>query len=43
MRHGIGWKKILGTIHIYPTLGRSEQVRRGAGARRGAPEACCVK
>ena len=28
MRHGIGLNKILGTIHIYPTLCRGEQVRR---------------
>ena len=29
MKHGIGLNQILGTIHIYPTHGRGQQVRRG--------------
>ena len=28
MKHGLGLNKILGTIHIYPTLVGGEQVRR---------------
>ena len=42
MKHGIGLNKILGTIHIYPTLRRGEQVRRRGveeGARAAGPAA----
>ena len=38
MRHGIGLKKILGTIHIYPTLAEANKYAAGAWRRSHAPE-----
>ena len=38
MRHGIGLNKILGTIHIYPTLSEANKYAAGAWKRAHAPE-----
>jgi pyruvate/2-oxoglutarate dehydrogenase complex dihydrolipoamide dehydrogenase (E3) component len=38
MRQGIGLGKILGTIHVYPTLGEAEKMVAGNWRRRHAPE-----
>ena len=38
MRHGIGLKKILGTIHIYPTLAEANKYAAGAWRKARAPE-----
>jgi len=38
MRHGIGLKKILGTIHIYPTLAEANKYAAGAWRRNHAPK-----
>lgn len=38
MRHGIGLNKILGTIHIYPTLAEANKYAAGAWKRAHAPE-----
>lgn len=38
MRHGIGLKKMLRTIHIYPTLAEANKYAAGAWARAHAPE-----
>ena len=38
MRHGIGLEKILGTIHIYPTLAEANKYAAGAWKRNHAPE-----
>ena len=38
MRHGIGLKKILGTIHIYPTLSEANKYAAGAWRKAHAPE-----
>ena len=37
MRHGIGLNKILGTIHIYPTLAEANKFAAGAWKRAHAP------
>jgi len=37
MRHGIGLNKILGTIHIYPTLAESNKYVAGNWKRAHAP------
>jgi pyruvate/2-oxoglutarate dehydrogenase complex dihydrolipoamide dehydrogenase (E3) component/uncharacterized membrane protein YdjX (TVP38/TMEM64 family) len=37
MRHGIGLNKILGTIHIYPTLSEANKYAAGAWKRAHAP------
>jgi pyruvate/2-oxoglutarate dehydrogenase complex dihydrolipoamide dehydrogenase (E3) component/uncharacterized membrane protein YdjX (TVP38/TMEM64 family) len=37
MRHGIGLNKILGTIHIYPTLAEANKYAAGAWKRAHAP------
>ncbi|HYY61027.1 MAG TPA: FAD-dependent oxidoreductase, partial [Burkholderiales bacterium] len=37
MKHGIGLKKILGTIHIYPTLTEANKYAAGAWRRAHAP------
>ena len=39
MRHGIGMNKILGTIHIYPTLAEANKYAAGEWKRAHAPEA----
>jgi len=38
MRHGIGLKKILGTIHIYPTFAEANKYAAGAWRKARAPE-----
>ena len=37
MRHGIGLNKILGTIHIYPTLAEANKHAAGNWKRAHAP------
>jgi pyruvate/2-oxoglutarate dehydrogenase complex dihydrolipoamide dehydrogenase (E3) component len=39
MRHGIGLNKILGTIHIYPTLAEANKYAAGAWKKAHAPDA----
>jgi pyruvate/2-oxoglutarate dehydrogenase complex dihydrolipoamide dehydrogenase (E3) component/uncharacterized membrane protein YdjX (TVP38/TMEM64 family) len=38
MRHGIGLNKILGTIHVYPTLAEATKYAAGAWKRAHAPQ-----
>ncbi len=38
MRHGFGMNKILGTIHIYPTLAEANKYAAGAWKRAHAPQ-----
>ena len=38
MKHGFGLNKILGTIHIYPTLGEANKYAAGVWKRNHAPE-----
>jgi len=38
MKHGIGLNRILGTIHIYPTLAEANKYAAGAWKRAHAPE-----
>ncbi|HKJ52914.1 MAG TPA: FAD-dependent oxidoreductase, partial [Gammaproteobacteria bacterium] len=38
MRHGLGLNKILGTIHIYPTLAEANKYAAGVWKRAHAPE-----
>jgi pyruvate/2-oxoglutarate dehydrogenase complex dihydrolipoamide dehydrogenase (E3) component len=38
MRHGIGLNKILGTIHIYPTMAEANKYAAGAWRRAHAPQ-----
>ena len=38
MRHGLGLNKILGTIHIYPTLAEANKYAAGAWKRGHAPQ-----
>ena len=37
MRHGIGLNKILGTIHIYPTLAEANKYAAGEWKRAHQP------
>ena len=37
MKHGLGLNKILGTIHIYPTLAESNKFAAGEWKRAHAP------
>ncbi len=39
MKHGLGLKKILGTIHIYPTFAEAVKFAAGAWQRAHAPKA----
>jgi pyruvate/2-oxoglutarate dehydrogenase complex dihydrolipoamide dehydrogenase (E3) component len=39
MRHGIGLNKIVGTIHIYPTLAEANKYAAGTWKRAHAPQA----
>ena len=39
MRHGLGLNKILGTIHIYPTLAEANIYAAGEWKRKHAPQA----
>jgi pyruvate/2-oxoglutarate dehydrogenase complex dihydrolipoamide dehydrogenase (E3) component len=38
MKHGIGLNKILGTIHIYPTMAEANKYAAGAWKRTHAPK-----
>ncbi len=38
MQHGIGLKKVMGTIHIYPTLAEATKATASAWRRNNAPE-----
>lgn len=38
MKHGIGLKKVMGTIHIYPTLAEANKFAASAWRRNNAPE-----
>lgn len=38
MRHGLGLNKVLGTIHIYPTLAESNKYAAGVWKKAHAPE-----
>jgi pyruvate/2-oxoglutarate dehydrogenase complex dihydrolipoamide dehydrogenase (E3) component len=38
MRHGLGLKKILGTVHTYPTLSEANKYAAGAWQRNHQPE-----
>ena len=38
MRHGIGLNKILGTIHIYPTLAEANKYAAGRWKQAHKPE-----
>ena len=38
MKHGIGFNKILGTIHIYPTLAEGNKYAAGSWKRAHAPQ-----
>lgn len=38
MTHGLGLKRIMGTIHVYPTLAESAKLAAGAWRRAHAPE-----
>ena len=38
MKHGIGLNKVLGTIHIYPTLAEANKYAAGAWKRAHAPQ-----
>jgi len=38
MRHGVGLNKILGTIHIYPTLAEANKYAAGAWKKAHAPQ-----
>ena len=38
MKHGIGLNKILGTIHIYPTLAEANKFAAGVWKRAHAPQ-----
>lgn len=39
MKHGLGLNKLLGTIHIYPTLNEANKYAAGAWKRAHAPQA----
>jgi pyruvate/2-oxoglutarate dehydrogenase complex dihydrolipoamide dehydrogenase (E3) component len=43
MRHGFGLKKILGTIHIYPTLGEANKYAAGVWRKAHAPQALLAR
>jgi len=38
MKHGIGLNKVLGTIHIYPTLAEANKYAAGVWKRNHAPK-----
>jgi hypothetical protein len=38
MKHGLGLNKVLGTIHIYPTLAESNKFVAGEWKRAHAPQ-----
>jgi len=40
MKHNIGLNKILGTIHIYPTLAEANKYAAGVWKRNHAPKNC---
>jgi hypothetical protein len=39
MKHGLGLNKVLGTIHVYPTLAESAKYAAGAWKRAHQPQA----
>jgi pyruvate/2-oxoglutarate dehydrogenase complex dihydrolipoamide dehydrogenase (E3) component len=43
MRHGIGLNKILGTIHIYPTMAEANKYAAGVWKKAHAPQALLAK
>jgi pyruvate/2-oxoglutarate dehydrogenase complex dihydrolipoamide dehydrogenase (E3) component/uncharacterized membrane protein YdjX (TVP38/TMEM64 family) len=43
MRHGFGLNKILGTIHIYPTLAEANKYAAGAWKKAHAPQAVLAR
>ena len=43
MRHGFGLNKILGTIHIYPTLAEANKYAAGAWKKAHAPQGLLAK
>ena len=43
MRHGLGLNKILGTIHIYPTLAEANKYAAGAWKKAHAPQGLLAK
>jgi hypothetical protein len=38
MRHGLGLKKLMRTIHIYPTLAEANKMAAGQWQRAHAPD-----
>ena len=38
MKHGLGLNKILGTIHIYPTMAEANRYAAGEWKKAHAPE-----
>jgi len=43
MRHGLGLNKILGTIHIYPTMSEANKYAAGVWKKAHAPQALLAK
>jgi pyruvate/2-oxoglutarate dehydrogenase complex dihydrolipoamide dehydrogenase (E3) component len=43
MRHGLGLNKILGTIHIYPTMAEANKFAAGVWKKAHAPQALLAK
>jgi len=43
MRHGFGLNKILGTIHIYPTLAEANKYAAGVWKKAHAPQGVLAK
>ena len=43
MRHGLGLNKILGTIHIYPTMAEANKYAAGVWKKAHAPQALLAK
>jgi hypothetical protein len=37
MRHGLGLRKVLGTVHSYPTLAEANRLAAGAWQRNHLP------
>ncbi len=42
MKHGLGLNKILGTIHIYPTMAEANKYAAGVWKKAHAPEKLLV-
>ncbi|MCX7158002.1 MAG: pyridine nucleotide-disulfide oxidoreductase, partial [Proteobacteria bacterium] len=43
MRHGLGLNKILGTIHIYPTMAEANKYAAGVWKKAHAPQALLAR